>query len=217
VLGDFRQAELGKPWRGRDEVMICPNMRAAQLYVREPSPERIERIARTCLIEPRVDLVMWRSARSDAGSRRYSIAGPRGYLEFWREGDAWTWTGDEETLQLERDGRSVGSREYPNPFERIAGGLDAANSGEIWVTAQPGCEFEVPGGEAHVGGGSHGALHALDSLSPVIVAGATRRLPRVMRSVDIAPFCMDLLGIPMRYRVGDPRVTGRPESRPLRS
>jgi hypothetical protein len=64
----------------------------------------------------------------------------------------------------------------------------------------------VPGGKAHVGGASHGALHALDSLSPVIVGGAgVVALPRAMRSIDIAPLCMQLLGLPMRWRVGDPR------------
>jgi hypothetical protein len=75
----------------------------------------------------------------------------------------------------------------------------------------------VPGGEAHLGGASHGALHALDSLSPVIVAGGAVRpvLPAHMRLVDIAPLCMQLLALPMRYRVGDPRdqtIAGSPRS-----
>jgi hypothetical protein len=30
----------------------------------------------------------------------------------------------------------------------------------------------------------------------------------VMRSVDIAPMCMELLGVSMRYRVGDSRAVG---------
>jgi hypothetical protein len=98
------------------------------------------------------------------------------------------------------------SGEYPNALERIAGVLDAPNSGDIWLTAEPGCEFEVSGGKAHVGGASHGALHALDSLSPVIIAGARApMLPRHMRSVDIAPICMELLGLSMQYRVGEGR------------
>jgi hypothetical protein len=29
-----------------------------------------------------------------------------------------------------------------------------------------------------------------------------------MRSLDIAPLCMQVLGIPMRYRVGDGRRAG---------
>jgi hypothetical protein len=225
VLGDFRQASLGAAWRERDELMICPNMRAAQLYVRNPVPETIARVATTCLLDPRVDLVMWKRSLTASGATGYGVSGPRGHLEFWRAengagrsaassadegadafGTRWAWRGDLETLQLARDGSTIASSEYPNAFERIAGVMDARNSGEIWVTAQPGCEFEVKGGEAHVGGGSHGALHALDSFSPLIVAGAPRRLPRSMRSVDIAPLCMEALGMTMRYALGDPRA-----------
>ena len=124
-----------------------------------------------------------------------------------RSADAWTWHGDAEALSVQQDGRSIGFGQYPNAFERIAGALDLEQSGELWVTARPGCEFEAPGGKAHVGGASHGALHALDSLSPVIIASGGPRwhLPAHMRSVDIAPLCMEMLGIPMRYRPGDAR------------
>ena len=218
VLGEFRQAELGKSWRGRDELMICPNMRAAQIYVRHPTADVVERVARTCLLEPRVDLVIWKRSLTMVDSPGYIVAGPRGQLEFWRAEDApaatsahdafgqlWSWQGDLETLAVDRSDGSVAFSEYPNAFERIAGALDARHSGELWVTAQPGCEFEVPGNGAHVGGGSHGALHALDSLSPMIVAGAPRRLPRALRSVDIAPLCLEALGMRMRYAVGDAR------------
>ncbi len=220
VLGDFRQAELGKSWRARDELMICPNMRAAQIYVQRPTPEMIERVARTCLLEPRVDLVIWKRSLTAPDSPGYIVAGPRGHLEFWRTEDApaatsahdgfgqlWSWQGDLETMAVDRSDGSIAFSEYPNAFERIAGALDARHSGELWVTAQPGCEFEVPGNAAHVGGGSHGALHALDSLSPMIVAGAPRRLPRALRSVDIAPLCLEALGMRMRYAVGEPRGT----------
>lgn len=222
VFGDFKQADLGRAWRGPDEIMICPNMRAAQIYVRDPSPDLIERLARTALLEPRIDLVLWRRGLTEPGAGGYAVIGPRGRLAFWRTGgrggdpsatDAfgtqWTWRGDLEVLQIERDGPSLDSTEYPNAFERIAGALDAKNSGEMWMTARPGCEFEVQGESVHTGGGSHGALHALDSLCPVIVAGMRRRLPRNMRSVDIAPLCLETLGIPMRYRVGDPRIDTR--------
>jgi hypothetical protein len=216
TLGDFRQAELGRPWRDSDEIMICPNMRAAQLYVRQPSAVIVDRIAGEALGDPRVDLVLWRGAPA-GGRETYNAASHRGRLEFWRGSDgpahardafgaAWSWRGDRSTLQLEVDGDLVSSSEYPNAFERIAGALDAPASGEVWLTARPGCEFEVPGGKAHVGGASHGGLHALDSLSPVVIGGVSApKLPQAMRSLDIAPLCMAWLGIPMRYRVGDPR------------
>ena len=84
--------------------------------------------------------------------------------------------------------------------------LDLDASGDLWVTATPGCEFEVAGGRAHVGGASHGALQKLDSNSLLLFSGGDSTLPRHLRSIDIAPLCMSLLGIPMRYRVGESRA-----------
>jgi hypothetical protein len=216
VLSDFSQADLGRAWRPKDEVMICPNMRAAQIYVKVPTPERIEQIAAAVLRHPGVDQVIWRNRLIRAGSG-YTVQTRAGRLTFRREGSSdnamdefggfWHWSGEAATLTLEQDGRTLCFRDYPNAFERIAGVLDLDQSGEIWVTARPGYEFEVPGGKAHVGGASHGALHSLDSLSPVIVAGGSApvRLPFAMRSLDIAPLCMDILGLRMRYRMADAR------------
>ena len=218
LLADFRQAELGRPWRPVDDLMICPNMRAAQIYVHRPTPETIESIALRLLVDPNVDQVIWQS-RLTGGTGGYTVLTHRGRLDFTRGaagggttavdafGGAWTWSGEPSALDFDVDGRRIEFGEYPNAFERIAGVLDLDASGEIWITAKPGAEFEVPGGKAHVGGASHGALHSLDSLSPVIVAGgaAPRRLPTHMRSLDIAPLCMQILGVPMRYKVGDPR------------
>jgi hypothetical protein len=216
LLGDFRQAALGRAWKPADEVMICPNMRAAQIYVQRVTPEVIQRIATAALLDPKVDQVIWRSQLT-GGTSGYTVLTHRGRIEFARDssqqnaeddfGGLWRWHGEALALDIEQDGRSLRYRQYPNAFERIAGALDLDESGEIWVTAKPGFEFEVPGGKAHVGGASHGALHQLDSLSPVIIAGgaAPRRLPLKMRSLDIAPLCMEILGIPMRYKVGDRR------------
>jgi hypothetical protein len=213
----MRQADLARGWRERDEILICPNMRAAQIYVRQPTGVLVARLIDEALADPRVDLAMWRGALTGESPDAYCVESQRGRLAFRRGavgdgtacdafGTEWSWRGDLEALDVEIDGTAIVYGEYPNAFERIAGALDAANSGEVWLTARPGCEFEVPGGKPHIGGGSHGALHALDSLSPVIVGGGGQaRLPRAMRSLDIAPLCMELLGIPMRYRVGQPR------------
>ena len=217
-LANFRQASLGKSWQDRDQIMICPNMRAAQIYVRRPEPGLIDEIVRHMLSDPRIDQVMWRSGLTDAGAGGYTVATQRGRLQFSRSADGhdtardpfgggWAWRGDTDALDLQFDGSTIEFEQYPNAFERIAGVLDLDQSGELWVTARPGCEFEVPGGKAHVGGASHGALHYLDSHSPVIVAGGgvRQRLPSHLRSVDIAPLCMEMLGLSMRYTPGMPR------------
>jgi type I phosphodiesterase/nucleotide pyrophosphatase len=217
LLSKYRQADIGRGWQRRDEIMICPNMRAAQLYLRDTSPAMIERVVKRLLVDLRVDLVLRNGPSSGVEARRYLATSERGHLEFWRGSDGpkvardafgteWSWRGEDAALQLDVQSGVVESHEYPNAFERIAGALDAPNSGDVWTTAAPGCEFELPGGVAHVGGGSHGALHALDSLSPVVIGGAgASKLPRTMRVVDIAPLCLQLLGLPTRYAVGDPR------------
>ena len=218
TLGNYRQAKLGGPWGSRDEIMICPNMRAAQIYVRNPSVEIVTRLAHDVLTHPLVDQVICGKRLTAGREAGYSVFTSRGNLEFSRGGNeqsamedvfggSWHWSGDACALSVDHDGRTIVFDQYPNAFERIAGVLDLEQSGEVWVTAKPGAEFEVPGGKAHVGGASHGALHALDSHSPVIVAGGGVRpvLAQDMRSVDIAPLCMQLLGLPMRYRPGDPR------------
>jgi hypothetical protein len=218
LLGNFRQAAIGGAWRGRDQIMICPNMRAAQIYVRDNRPGIIEAIASDLLRDPRVDQVIWRTAHTAPDAAGYTVLSGRGRLEFQRSHASsaapdpfygrWSWAGEAEALDLQMDGDTLEFEQYPNAFERIAGSLDLDQSGELWITARPGCEFEAPGGKAHVGGASHGALHALDSLSPVVMAGGPvrPRLPRAMRSVDIAPICMELLGLQMRYRPGMSRA-----------
>ena len=218
LLGAYRQAELGKRWRERDEIMICPNMRAAQIYLRRTGSEMIERIARDVLSDPKVDQVIWRTADTRQGADGYTVLSSRGRLTFAQRppgsgihGDAfgghWMWEGEGDAVDLQIDGDTVEFGQYPNAFERIAGVLDSNQSGAMWITARPGCEFQSPGGKPHVGGASHGALHALDSLTPVLIAGGPvrPRLPRHMRSVDIAPLCMQLLNLPMRYAPGMPR------------
>ena len=217
LLANFRQATLGKPWSSRDDIMICPNMRATQIYVQRPTADIIETIVSELLTDERVDQVMWRTRLTTSDAPGYTVASARGRLEFWRDtsatsgfdqfGGHWSWRGEPRVLAVEREGRAILFSEYPNAFERIAGALDLEKSGDVWATAKPGCEFEVPGGKAHVAGASHGALHALDSLSPVVIAGPGTRglLPRHMRSVDIAPLIMQVLGVPMRYKVGEQR------------
>jgi hypothetical protein len=222
LFSEFAKATLGEPWKDGDDIMVCPNMRAAQVYL-HPSTmlgasgrSSVEEVVRAALRDARIDLVMWCTGDTHA-TQRYHVAGPRGALAFWRhggggrqgrdaQGTAWRWDGDGAVLRLDACDGMVHSSDYPNAFERIAGALDARAAGEVWLTAQPGCEFEARGGKPHVGGGSHGALHALDSLSPVICAGTPVRLPRSLRSIDLAALCTRALGLAPHREIGAPAL-----------
>jgi hypothetical protein len=213
------QAVPGRPWKEDDDILICPNMRAAQVYLREPSRDSLDAVVRAMLAHPGIDQVLWHAPLGGGVEGEYVVVTAGGRLRFRRDdgpgavrdafGAGWSWHGDEHVLGIVRDGAHVAFDEYPNAFERIAGLLEGQRTNECWVTARPGCEFEIPGGAAHVGGASHGSLHALDSLSPVVAAGlpAGHAVPGPMRSVDLAPLCLDVLGLPSPHRVGAPRVT----------
>ena len=96
------------------------------------------------------------------------------------------------------------SEKYPNAFERIACILSLKNSGHLMVTARPGYEFKLPRTSVHGGGGSHGSLHAQDSVVPLLIAGAPDgiKMPLHPRTVDVAPVCLNVLELeaerPMR-------------------
>ena len=123
VLADFRQADIGRAWRSGDDIMICPNMRAAQIYLKQPDAGIVDRITRAVLADPRVDLVLRHGRLTVEGSDHYVVDSQRGRLAFWRGGgetrafDAfgteWSWSGDAAALQLEVDGGLVESTDTP--------------------------------------------------------------------------------------------------------
>ena len=217
ILCEFKQAALGQAWAAGDEIMICPNMRAAEVYLRHHDKASLSRAIERALEDRRVDHAFWRVNTGTPRRNGYAARNAGGQLEFWRGteggdtardayGTEWSWRGELGVLDATVEHGVLYWEDYPNAFERIAGALDAPKSGDVWFTARPGCEFEVPGGKAHVGGASHGALHALESLCPLLIAGPARvALPRHVRSIDIAPLCLKLLGVPAPFEVGDPR------------
>lgn len=208
TLAGLKLADPGKGWTDSSEVMVCPNMRAAQIYLREGYRD-VAAVVGELLAEPRVDQVMWHDSVTDPDATGFHVVtSNRGRLHFAlasggdgtpdEYGGRWTWQGDLRAIdgRCEPDGRLV-SDDYPNAFERIAGGLRHRQAGHLWVTAVPGVELAAPGGGVHVGGASHGALHVDDSLVPLIVAGGggAPAWAAPPRTVDIAALCLEALGM----------------------
>lgn len=217
LLEDFKIAEIGKPWKDDDQLIICPDMRAAQIYFKNLSPKELEHVTAMLITDPRIDQLLWQGEALDKGRNEYHVVTlDRGRLRFWlgeegpnsgidQYGCPWSWEGDLDSVsgQLSDKNRLMFSQ-YPNAFERIVGSLNCHNGGHIWATAQPGYEFSVAETNVHFGGGSHGSLHSLDSVSPLLVAGAPEDLliPDHPRSVDIAPLCLEMFGLASKYPVG---------------
>lgn len=116
------------------------------------------------------------SGRAGGGRRRSKKRNPE--LRFQPGGDVldtrghgWSVDGDLSVLDASvRDGRFI-APSHPDALARVWSALTCPNSGEMLLSAAPGCEFADWGGQAHVGGGSHGSLRAEDSLGALIVCG----------------------------------------------
>ena len=146
---------------------------------RDREAELTGRAERTLLELDGVDLVMRDTGHPDGEA---SIRGRRGgrvkELRFMPGGDLedarggrWHVEGDLDLLALQqRDGR-LASATYPDALARAWSALRTRTAGEVLASARPGYEFLDWGGAHHVGGGSHGSLHANDSLGSLIWCG----------------------------------------------
>ena len=211
VLKDYQLAKAGAAWQSGDDVMVCPNMRAAQIYFQRDSWEDRQPIIERLLEEEGVDQILWCDSdegldeakdvqfhvvTQDRGRLQFSLANHENGLGKDGHGTHWTWAGDLAALDAKVDSSGrIRWGDYPNSFERIAASF-FHQSGSLWVTARLGREFCLPGTGCYEGG-SHGSLHALDSTSPLIAAGLppSITLPEKMRSVDVTPLCMMILDL----------------------
>lgn len=201
VLSDCQLAKAGHPWQAGDEIMPCPNLRAAQLYFRKNDPAWIAGICHTLLNDARIDQIIYRADLFDEGDG-YVVRTKNGRLQFWSAagkatmasdhyGNTWAWAGDLSVVDGRVQDNYITFPDYPNAFERLVGALECRHSGHLWITAKIGHEFVVPGVSPYPGGGSHASLHRLDSEPPLFVAGAPDGLtiPEYPRIIDVLGIC----------------------------
>jgi hypothetical protein len=189
------------------EIALCPASRSAQVYVLDSDRPRqlTDRAERTLVELDGVDLVMRMTDHPDGeavvrGKRGDAVQeirfAPRGDLTDLR-GERWSVAGDLELLALStREGR-VDSAVYPDALGRMWSALRCRTAGDLLASAKPGYEFLDWGGAHHVGGGSHGALHANDSLGSLLWCGtgpaADTREQWSLR--DIVPMICEHFGV----------------------
>ena len=127
------------------------------------------------------------------GELRFSPGGP---LQDSR-GAAWSVEGALASIDASvHDGR-LATPAYPDALGRVWAALTCPTSGEVLLSAAPGYEFLDWGRQAHLGGGSHGSLHASDSLGALVVCGAElpRREPGQWAIRDVARLVLEHFGL----------------------
>ncbi|MHB1469699.1 MAG: alkaline phosphatase family protein [Solirubrobacteraceae bacterium] len=173
---------LGPGGRGGQDaqIAVCPSQRAAAVYVLDEEERDALRpgIVRSCLELDGVELVAWLERDAAGAPREGVVRTAGGELRFAsggelrdERGQRWSVEGDLETIGgVVHDG-VLGSDSHPDALARLYAALTCRTSGDVLLSAAPGWEFSDWGGQAHVGGGSHGSLRAEDSLCPVIACG----------------------------------------------
>jgi hypothetical protein len=179
-----RRVEPNSGARSREEgsrIAVCPSQRAAMVYVLdEDQPEQLRsEVACRALGVEGVELAMWLERGVHGTPVEAVIASPgQGEMRFCPGGDiedsrtrSWSVEGALEVLEAHvREGRLI-TPSHPDALDRVWSALTCATSGDILLSAAPGYEFADLGGQAHVGGGSHGSLRGEDSLGALILCG----------------------------------------------
>jgi hypothetical protein len=211
VLGPAHPARGGRSSQGSTDeeprIAVCPSQRGAMVYALHESERDAMRasVATRALTLDGVDLVLWLERDAHDAPREGVISSPEhGELRFAPGGPlldprgvAWSVDGALAAIDGSvHDGRLL-TPAYPDALARAWAALSCPNSGEVLLSAAPGFEFLDWGGQAHVGGGSHGSLHASDSLGALVLSGVSLPEPEPEQWAirDVAPLVLAHFGL----------------------
>lgn len=190
------------------QIAVCPSQRAAMVYIlgeRRRATLRSTVVRRALQIDG-VELAMWLACDADGEPVEASIARPSvGELRFGPGGEVadargarWSVEGELAVLDASIGDGELRCPAYPDALARVWSALTCPTSGDVLLSAAPGYEFLDWGRQAHVGGGSHGSLHAEDSLGALVICGvqpSAHELPRQWTLRDVAPLIARHFGV----------------------
>jgi hypothetical protein len=209
VLGPARPARgsRGADAAAEPRIAVCPSQRAAMVYALEESERDAMRASVTAIARgiAGVDLIIWLERDAHERPREGVILSPRqGELRFApggqtldERGESWSVDGELAALDATIVNGRLRSPSYPDALARVWAALLCPTSGEVLLSAAPGYEFIDWGRQAHVGGGSHGSLHASDSLGALVMSGIELPdpEPELWAIRDIAPLVLGHFGL----------------------
>jgi hypothetical protein len=201
---------LGPPRSpGGDEarIAVCPSQRAAMVYALHEAERDAMRasVVALALALDGVEHVLWLArdaherpvegilASAKHGELRFAPGGP---LSDPR-GERWSIDGPLAVIGAHVQDGVLVSPDYPDVLARAWAALTCPSSGEVLLSAAPGHEFVDWGRQAHVGGGSHGSLHASDSLGALVTHGVELPNPEPAQWAirDVAPLVLGHFGL----------------------
>jgi hypothetical protein len=200
------------------QLAVSPTGRAAHVYLLPGAEERpdptavretlgmIEGVDLICRLEDSAGMPLQRrepgpppaeaTAVVERGDAQLRFR-PGGAVADLRHG-SWHLEGDHGALEASVEEGKLRSAAYPDALARIWTALNSPHAGDFILSLEPGFEAVDWGGVSHVGGGSHGSLHAGDSLGPLLFVGCGPEAAGERQQwtlSDIAPVVRDYFGL----------------------
>jgi hypothetical protein len=199
------------------QLAVSPTGRAAHVYLLPGEGERadpeavrealgvIEGVELVCRLEDKSGRTLTRAepgappsdamAAIERGERRLRFCPGEEVAD--QCGGGWQIDGDLDAIEATVEAGVLRSETFPDPLARVWSALTGPHAGDFVLSLAEGYEAVDWGGVTHVGGGSHGSLHAGDSLGPLLFVGcgpedATDRVQWSLR--DIVPVVLEHFG-----------------------
>jgi hypothetical protein len=194
VLEPYRIMPLSRQTPiARDQLITCVNERMSYITILDETITYQE-IVRLCKKEKKIDVIAWQ----DHDGWIHVVSGQNeGALSFRPQGDyideyeqTWQLEGDISILDLILTEQNIQYGIYPDALARLAGAMDPTSRNVI-ITISPGYELIGQGSPKHKGA-SHGSLHHLDSLVPMITTGIEQP-PKHLRLIDFKEWLLQLM------------------------
>ena len=205
---DWRVLAPNAEQRASAELAVSPTARAAGIYLLAEDRRRAIAHAgvrgRLRSLDG-VDLVAWLSDGNGVEPEAV-VESSRGELRFRpgsqasdRRGVGWDLEGEPAALALNRrDDGLLDDVVYPDGLGRLWSALMSPNAGDLLVSLLEGYECVDWGGATHIGGASHGALLAGDSLGPLVLCGFEPGVTEAREQWalrDVAALVLDHFGV----------------------
>lgn len=195
LLGSYTIMKLKKGVQPNDELVLAVNERMAYIYTLDKEKLPLHRIVQHLERDRRIDVIAWREGKIikvRSGERKGELRFSQGGNVTDPYGQSWKLEGNEKLLDLTIHDGHIRYGEFPDALARLHSSLYSHEGDYVIVSAQPGYEFIGEGSPIHIGGASHGGLHAQDSLVPLIVTG-TDKIPADLRIVKLKEWILSLM------------------------
>ncbi len=192
----YKIARVGKKVTDQEEVIFANNERMVYIYPLQK--EKQSKMTSILLEEDRIDFLAWKQGEEEVVVKNHlglSLTFSKGttYTDIY--GIGWDIDGDFKLLDIRRENTTIMYHDYPDALSRLYGALFSQKAEVIAASAKPSYEFKSKTFPMHVGGGSHGSLHRIDSVVPLLVSGAEKLPQPNIRLVDLKDYLLHLFNI----------------------